>query len=132
MRATARATFELKGFDEETAHEWEGGGKLTRATITRALGGDIEGEAVWHAVMCYDPEGRATIVGLEHVSGRLGDRQGTFVVTTRGEWDGTLMRSMTEVVPRSTTGGLAGLTGSGATEAPHGPTGTWELEYDLS
>jgi hypothetical protein len=43
-----------------------------------------------------------------------------------------LMRSTTEIVPGSATGGLARLSGSGATEAPHGPTGTWDLESDLS
>jgi len=125
----ANATFELKDFDEETVAETDNGGKITRAKITRALTGDIEGEAVWETVMAYGPDGHATIVGLERVVGRLRGRDGSFVLSTTGTFNGKEMRSSTEVVEGSATGGLAGLRGKGSSAAPHGPTGTFTLDY---
>jgi hypothetical protein len=131
MQHTAAATFELQSFDETTAAETDGGGRITRATIRRALHGDIEGEAVWETVMAYDADGRAAIVGLERVVGRIGDREGSFLLTTTGSFDGREMRSTTAVLPGSGTDDLAGLRGSGTTAAPHGPTGTFALDYEL-
>lgn len=131
MTTRAHATFELKSFQEETVVEPGDGSKLTRATITRAPSGDIVGEAVWVAVMFYLPDTTATIRGLERVTGRILDREGGFILTTEGTFDGTVMRSSTAVVAGSATGALEGLTGQGATEAPHGPTGSFDLEYDV-
>jgi hypothetical protein len=131
MAATARATFELKSFDEETVVELDAGGKITRATITRALSGDIEGEAVWETVMAYGADGNATIVGLERVVGSVGGRSGSLVLTTEGDFDGQEMRSTTQVLADLGGGDLAGLRGTGSTSAPHGPTGTYVLEYEL-
>jgi hypothetical protein len=131
MATTARATFELKSFDEETVVELDGGGKITRATITRALSGDVEGEAVWETLMAYGPDGKATIVGMERVAGSVGGRSGSLVLTTDGAFDGQEMRSTTEVLTELAAGDLAGLRGTGSTSAPHGPTGTYILEYEL-
>ena len=131
MATTARATFELKSFDEETLVELDGGGKITRATITRALSGDIEGEAVWETLMAYGGDGTATIVGLERLVATVAGRSGSLVLTTDGEFDGQEMRSTTEVLTDLAGEELAGLRGTGSTSAPHGPTGTYVLEYEL-
>ena len=131
MQREAIATFELRSFDETEVARTDNGGRITRATITRTLTGDIDGEAVWETVMAYDADGRAAIVGLERVTGRIGHREGSFLLTTTGTFDGALMRSTTEVLRGSGTGALSGLMGSGSTEAPHGPTGTWRLRWEV-
>jgi Protein of unknown function (DUF3224) len=131
MSPAANGTFELKDFDETQTADLGGGSKVTRATITRALSGDVEGEAVWETVMYYRPDGTATIVGLERVTGSVGGRRGGYVAETTGTFDGTEMRSSSRVIEGSGTEGLTGLRGTGSTAAPHGPTGSYTLDHEL-
>lgn len=44
MSAHATGTFEVKTWDEKLFDEFGGGGKLTRASVTKCFHGDIEGE----------------------------------------------------------------------------------------
>jgi Protein of unknown function (DUF3224) len=42
--ATASGTFEITSMGEETLHDLDGGGKLTRANGTQRFSGDIEAD----------------------------------------------------------------------------------------
>src|SRR5438309_5276315 len=86
-KLVAKGTRELKKWDEKTYSEAEGGVKLTASTVVNSLHGDIEGEAKLEYVMVYFPDGSATCIGLEQVTGRLGDRSGSFVVRHEGRFE---------------------------------------------
>jgi hypothetical protein len=109
----AKATFEVKTWDEKPYREFDGGAKFTRVKVTVSIHGDIEGEGTLEYLMFYPGDGSASIVGLEHVIGRIGDRAGSFVLQHTGTDDGSATRSAYFVVPGSGTGDLHGLRGKG-------------------
>jgi hypothetical protein len=124
-------TFKLTSWDEDTYETLEGEAKLTKASITQDFSGDLEAKGSWETIMCYREDGTAAFVGFERFEGRLGDRSGSFIVQTNGTFDGNEARSTWSVVEGSGTGDLRGLRGGGQSAAPHGPNGTYGLDYDL-
>ncbi len=81
--------------------------------------------------MAYHTDGTARFVGLQLVDGQVAGRSGTFVLETRGEFNGGAARWEASVVLGSSTGELADLSGRGRFEAPHGSEASYELEVDL-
>lgn len=131
MSARASGTFTVKSWDETPVTDFEGGGKLTRASIAGTYSGELEGEATTETVMCYRADGTATYVSFERVVGKIGGRAGSFVLRGTGSYDGSEAKATMTVVPGSGTGELAGLRGEGKFRAPHGPQGEIELEYQF-
>jgi Protein of unknown function (DUF3224) len=129
--AHAAGTFTVRSWDENTYRELGGDAKLTKATVTFGLHGDITGEATWDSVMCYRPDGTAVYTGFQRVQGELAGVDGSFVVRADGEYADGKARSRWQVVEGSGTGGLAGLTGSGEALAAATPPGSFTLDYDL-
>ncbi len=129
--AHAAGTFTVAGWDENTYRELGGDAKLTKATITFAMTGDLSGDATWDAIMCYRPDGRAVYTGYQLVQGQLAGIDGSFVVRADGEFAEGEARSRWEVVEGSGTGGLAGLTGSGQAVATATPPGSFTFDYNL-
>jgi hypothetical protein len=129
--ASATGTFKIEGWEETTYAESGDGGKLTRASVRQAFAGDIEGEGSVEWLMCYRPDQTADFVGLQQITGRLGERSGSFaLLQTDGTFDGGEARGELSVVPGSGTGDLRGLRGRGRFSAPHGGEATVELDYD--
>ena len=131
MSTHARGTFEIKAWDETPYVELDGERKLTRASVEQALSGDLDGEASVEWLMCYREDKTADFVGLQRFVGRLGERSGSFVMTTQGTFDGVKAAGPLTVIAGSGTDELTGITGSGAFDAPHGETPTFELDYDV-
>jgi len=132
MTTHATATFEVKGWDEKAYHESDGQLKLTRASVSKAFHGDLEGESTLEYLMAYPGNGSASFVGLEHVVGRLGDRSGSFVLQHSGTDDGHTATGSWFVVPGSGTGGLRGLRGEGSFAASRGEQQFgFTLDYDF-
>jgi hypothetical protein len=129
MNGRAVIAAEVTSWQEATYHELDGGRKLTRATVKQALSGDLEGEAVTEFLMCYRPDGTATYLGQQQVSGTIGGRSGGFVVHIQGTYDGTEARSTWTVVAGSGTEDLRGLRGEGTSVAPHGPNASLTFDY---
>jgi hypothetical protein len=125
----AEAQFKVESWDEQTYAELDEGGKLSRASVTQAFSGDIEGQGSVEWLMCYRADGTASFVGLQRVAGRLGDRSGSFVVETVGTFDGRVASADMSVVPGSGTDGLRGLRGSGRFDAPHAAPASFSLDY---
>jgi hypothetical protein len=132
MPSTAKASFEIKGWDEETYQDLAGDGKLTRASVKQVFNGDIEGSGSVEWLMCYRDEGQARFVGLQQVDGRLGNRSGTFVVETVGTFDGKIAKGSWNVIADSGTDELSGLSGEGEFSAPLQSTPSVVLTYTLS
>lgn len=125
----ATGSFELASWDEETYEEMADGRKLTRASVTQKFTGDVAGAGAVEWLMCYGSDGTAHFVGLQSVQGDIGGRSGTFVLATRGDFNGKAATWEAEVVPGSGTGDLTGLVGRGTFGAPHGPHASFDLDY---
>ena len=131
MTARAEGTFIVTSWEEDTYQELDGKAKLTRANVTYRLSGDIEGDATWAALMYYRDDGTAEYTGLQHVTGRIGGREGTCVMVADGGFADGAARGTWRVIPGSGTGALAGLRGSGTSVATSEPPGTFTLDYEL-
>lgn len=121
------AAFKVDNWDEEPLWEGAGGAKVTHAAVQQDVEGDITGagEARW--LMCYRSDGTAAYTGFQRVEGTLKGREGTLVLRSDGTFDGSRATGRLEVA--EATDGLAGVTGSGTFEAPHGSVGTATLEF---
>ncbi|MGD9890751.1 MAG: DUF3224 domain-containing protein [Dehalococcoidia bacterium] len=123
MTTRAIGTFAFKHWDEVPYGEDEGGARLTHSSITNDFHGDVEGEGTLQYLMIYRHDGEgwnsADFVGFERISGRIGDRSGSFVLKHAGTYtDGVASASVT-VMPGSGTGDLRGLRGEGSFVARH-------------
>ncbi len=116
----AQGVFEFTRWDESSYSEPDGGLKLTEARVSNDFRGDIVGSSDLVYVMSYLTEDTGTFVGYEQVTGRLSDRDGTFVLRHDGTFADGSVRAALNVVAGSGTGALAGLTGEGEYVAAHG------------
>ena len=132
MSTHATATFEVKSWDEQPYQEFEGGAKLTGASVTTSYHGDIEGEGTLEYLMFYGEDGSASFVGLERVAGRVGNRSGSFVLRHSGAYEGGTAKGTYVVVPGSGTGDLRGLRGEGGFAlSGHAQLYPITLDYDF-
>lgn len=129
---TADARFAITNWDEKAYSEGEDLPKMTRASVTKSFTGDIEGEGQVEYLMMYRSDGSAAFVGLERISGRIGDRTGTFVLQRTGVFEGGQAKESYSVVPGSATGDLLGLKGNGNSAVGHGSEHPFTLNYELT
>jgi len=127
----AQGTFKVESWQEDGYAETGDGGKLTRASVTQAFSGDLEGEGAVEWLMAYRADETAHFVGLQQVRGRLAGREGEFVLETSGAFDGQAAEGAWTIVPGTATGELRGLRGSGGFRAPHGREATVALDYEF-
>jgi hypothetical protein len=134
MSTQATGSIEMKSWDEKTwdgqPHDAVSGHKLTQGSMIGEYHGELEATGETRFVMTYADDQNCWSVGHELVSGKLGDRSGTFALQHISEFhNGTVTGGYT-VVPGSGTGELAGLTGSG--DIVWGEAGgKYTLDYDL-
>jgi hypothetical protein len=126
---TATGTFKATSWDEGPFAELEEAPRLTHARVGNAYTGDIEGEGTSESLMYYGDQANASYVGFERVVGRLGERSGSFVLSSSGTWEVGAAKTTWSVVPGSGTGELAGLRGEGGYVAGHGEA---EIAYRLA
>jgi uncharacterized protein DUF3224 len=131
MKTTANARFAIKSWDEKPYDEGTGVPKLTRASVCKALTGDLDGEGRVEYLMMYRADGSATFVGLERFTGRLGDKRGTFVLQRSGVFEGGQAKESYFVIPGSATGDLVGLAGDGSSAVGHGMEHPFALNYEF-
>jgi hypothetical protein len=131
MTAHGEGSFQIASWNEVPYLEIDDGRKLTKADVTQAFTGAIAGEGTVTWLMCYRPDGTADWVGLQRIVGRVGDRSGSFVLTTLGTFDGSRAAGDWSVVPGSGTEELERLRGTGRIEAPLGGDATYTLDYDV-
>jgi hypothetical protein len=129
---SATGEFAVGSWSEETFTELGGDAKLTRASVTGTLTGDIAGTSETEWLMCYGQDGTAVYVGLQRVEGSLGDNEGSFVVESNGAFDGGEAKGTWSVIAGSGTGGLSGLKGEGTFVAPLGEKATVTLDYTIT
>jgi hypothetical protein len=126
--ATVNGEFTVTSWNEETYAEREGERKLTRATVTQDLGGDISGKGQVEWLMSYGSDGTAHFVGLQQFEGVIDGREGSAVLETVGDFDGTVAAWTAKILEGSGTGDWAQLRGEGRFEAPHGSKASFSLD----
>lgn len=132
---TATGTIDLTGWKEATVSEVDGGPKLTDVSSMSAYAGDFRGEGKLRYTLYYDAGDGSTglFTGLEQVTGSLSGRAGSFVLRHDGTFgqEGTMVKYDITVVPKSGTGELTGLRGSGSVIANHGEPTPYTLDYEV-
>ncbi len=94
MSTEASCTFKVTGWDEKPYQEFEGGAKLTRAKVSQAYQGAINGEGLVEFLMSYAASGTASFVGMELVKGTVAGKSGSFVIQHVGTYDMSLFRCL--------------------------------------
>jgi Protein of unknown function (DUF3224) len=125
----------IAAWDEAPTGEFADGSKITRAVVTLTDGADGLTGGTFQSVMYYRPDGTSSYVDVMQLTGTLDGRAGTFVLTGRGDYDGTTATASTsQVVPGSGTGDLAGISGTCASESTHSdyPFMPLTLTYQLA
>ncbi|HTL96028.1 MAG TPA: DUF3224 domain-containing protein [Gemmatimonadaceae bacterium] len=131
MTHTANARFAIKSWDEKPYSEGQDLPKMTRASVTKTFTGDIAGDSQVEYLMIYRSDGTATFVGLERITGRIGNRTGSFVLQRTGVFEGGQAQESYSVVPGSATGDLRGMVGDGTSSVGHGMEHPFVLTYDF-
>jgi Protein of unknown function (DUF3224) len=126
MSTQIKASFDVSNWDEHQFDVRAGTGKLTRANVTKAYSGDIEGDSVTQWLMAYAEDGTATFVGLERINGSIDGRDGTLVLQHVGAFEGGAAKAELTVLSGSCSGRLAGATGGGSFVAD--PSGRVSLD----
>lgn len=132
MSTRADVTFEVKSWDEQPYDEMDDGPRLTRARVTKAFSGDIEGDSTLEYLMMHRADGSASFVGLERVVGTLCGRSGSFVIRHQGTFEEGMAATDWSVVPDSGTGELRGLRGEGSFALQHAERYAVNLEFEFA
>jgi hypothetical protein len=126
-RATGKIT--VKSYEPAPYDEPADGPTLSRIHVEETFSGDIEAEGVVDFLQAQMADGSASFVGIERVTGSLGQRLGSFLLQDQGTVSGSTVSGEWFVVPGSGSGDLAGLRGEGGFSAQLGESAEVSLEY---
>jgi hypothetical protein len=125
-RAKAKVTVqnsEAKPYDQTASPV------LTEIHLTETFTGDIDGESPVRALQLLRNDRSASLVSLQRFRGKLGGRQGTFVLQGQEIVENGKIKATWFVVPRSATDELSGLRGEGGFEGDFGKGSDGWLDY---
>ncbi len=105
------------------------GPALMEFTLSETFTGDIDGQSPVRALEVHRDDHSASIVSLQRFSGKLGGRQGTFVLQGSEFVEKGKIRAKWFVVPGSGTGDLSRLRGEGGFEGEFGKGSDGWLDY---
>ena len=105
------------------------GSALVELCLTETFTGDIEGESPVRALQVLRDDKSASLVSVQRFCGKLGGRQGTFVLQGSEIVEKGKIKATWFVVPGSATGDLGGLRGEGGFEGAFGKGSDGTLEY---
>jgi len=131
MKHHATATVDVRKWDRKLYDRMEGGPALSRVSFVHAFAGDIQPEGTLEYLMAICEGGATNLVGMERVLGRLGDREGGFVLQHGGTFDHGLATVTWVVVPGPGTDELRGLRGRGGFTSEHVTRFEVALDSDL-
>lgn len=130
LRATARITVyrsETTPYDQPD--DQMGGPALVEIRLSESFFGDIEGDSLVRALQALHDDRSASMVSMQRFRGKLGGRQGSFVLQGSATVEQGKIKATWFVVPGSGTGELAGLRGEGGFEGEFGKGSEGTLEY---
>ncbi len=108
-----RSSFKITGWEPAVADETDEIADIARARIRKQFTGELEGTSVANAILYQTPVKSGGYAAIERITGKIGDREGTFVVQHSGIRDAAGEGpAYGDVVPGSGTGGFEGVTGT--------------------
>lgn len=110
-------------------YEQSGGPPLMEVSITETFTGDIDGESTVRALQIKPDDHPAHLISLQRFNGKLGGRQGTFVLQGAETVENGKINATWHVVPGSGTGDLSGLRGEGGFQGEFGKGSDGTLDY---
>ena len=125
-RARARITVrssEAKPYDQTS------GPALMELHLNETFSGDIEGQSPVRALQVLREDKSASLVSVQRFQGKLGGRQGTFVLQGQETVENGKIKAKWFVVPGSGTGQLTGLRGEGGFSGEFGKGSEGTLDY---
>jgi hypothetical protein len=102
---------------------------LLELHLHETFSGDIEGESTVRALQVRRDDRTVSMVSMQRVRGKVGGREGTFVLQGSEVVENGRIKAEWFVVPRSGTGALAGLRGEGGFQGEFGSGSTATLDY---
>jgi hypothetical protein len=102
---------------------------LAVLSLNETFTGDLDGESEVRALQTKFGDGSARMVSVQRFRGRLGGRDGSFVLQGSEDIDQGRIKASWFVVPGSGTGALAGVRGEGGFEGDFGKGSTGTLDY---
>ena len=127
-RARAKAKITVRSSEVEP-YDQTVSPALVEVRLTETFAGDIEGESPVRALQVLRDDKSACLVSMQRFRGRLGGRQGTFVLQGSEIVENGKIKATWSVVPGSGTGGLFGLRGEGGFEGEFGRGSDGALDY---
>ena len=103
--------------------------KLAEIHINEKFLGDINGESSVRALQVQRGDKFASMVSMQRFIGKLGGRQGTFVLQGSEIVENGKIKATWFIVPGSGTGDLSGLRGEGGFEGDFGKGSDGWLDY---
>lgn len=102
---------------------------LMEISLNETFTGDIDGESMVRALQVQREDKSASLVSMQRFRGKLGGRQGTFVLQGSEIVENGNIKAKWFVVPGSGTGDLSGLRGEGGFEGQFGKGSDATLDY---
>ena len=131
MTTHAKGSFNISGWDEQPIHTKDDQPKMTVAHVSADYAGDMQGSAAIEYLMIHESDAAASFVGMERFTGKLGSKQGSFVMQVVGKFENGVASGTRTIAKNSGTGELAGISGHGSFNAPMGGEATYELGYEV-
>jgi len=97
--------------------------------LNETFTGDIDGESSVRALQVLNDDQSASLVSMQRFRGKLGGRQGTFVLQGSEIVENGEIKATWFVVPGSGTGDLSGLRGEGSFEGHFGKGSDGTVDY---
>lgn len=125
-RAIAKVTVQ-----SSAAHSYDqaAGPVLLEVHLSETFTGDIDGASPVRALEVRSSDRSATLVSVQRFSGKLGEREGSFVLLGQEVVENGKIRAKWFVVPGSGTGDLSGLRGEGGFQGDFGKGSDATLDY---
>src|SRR6516162_4228435 len=83
-KSRANATITVHTYEPAAYDEQGQGPTLSRIHVEESFSGDISGDGVVEFMQAARADGTASFVGIERVTGTIGQRQGTFLLQDAG------------------------------------------------
>jgi Protein of unknown function (DUF3224) len=128
MRARAVAKVTVQS-SEAKPYDQTAGPALMEISIRETFTGDIDGESTVRALQVLRDDRFASLVSMQRFRGKLGGRQGTFVLQGSEIVENGKIKAKWFVVPGSGTGALSRLRGEGGFEGQFGKASDATLDY---
>ena len=119
--------FSVVEWNETPLAPQEPGIPMTRVQARYRYTGDLQGTSTVHFVMTYTPDGSATFVGLECLTGTRAKQSGTLLIEHRGTFQSGRVHARIRVLQDHSLGTLATALAEGEVTCVHPNQNTMRL-----